>query len=231
VQRACHERVEITGVADHKGLWATISLLWRPVSPPGTSRSNRLTAVTDSWHAHPQSRAAAVNDPTNCRMAGSSSHINVMGRLTLHTIVTSAYRASATVHRYRHSSGRTIVSNCHRRAQPAGGGPAYRCESIASRRVTIGRPRMPDDVLLHAPLRQPASPCEAAPVFEVWRLGRGAHCLICSLRNEQVTVDVVTLAAERSPLLFQRCASHAHAQFVAMSYRRTFLREGWTERR
>jgi len=90
---------------------------------------------------------------------------------------------------------------------------------------------MPDDVLLHAPSRQPASLCESTPVFEVWRLGRNGHCLICQLRNEQVTVDVVTLAGEQSPLLFQRCASQAHAQFVAMSYRRTFLREGWTERR
>jgi len=94
----------------------------------------------------------------------------------------------------------------------------------ASNRIS----QMPDDLPLYAPSHLA---CEPIPVFEVWRLLRGGHLLICELRNKQISVDVLTLGGERSPLLYQRCASHAHGEFVAMSYRRTFLREGWTERR
>jgi hypothetical protein len=61
-------------------------------------------------------------------------------------------------------------------------------------------------------------------VFEVWRLGRRGHLLICELRNESVSIDVVTFEAKPSPLLLQRCASHAHAQFVAMGDRRMYSR-------
>jgi hypothetical protein len=88
---------------------------------------------------------------------------------------------------------------------------------------------MPDDLPLYAPSHHRAAPSERTPVFEVWRLGRGGHLLICELRNERVSIDVVTLEAKRSPLLFQRCASHDHAQFVTMDYRRMYVREGWTE--
>jgi len=89
---------------------------------------------------------------------------------------------------------------------------------------------MTDDLMPCTLARQPPFPHEPAPAFEAWRLGLGGHLLICELRNEQVTIDVVTFQAKRSPLLFQRCASHAHAQFVAMNLRRMYLREGWTER-
>jgi hypothetical protein len=88
---------------------------------------------------------------------------------------------------------------------------------------------MPDDLPLDTPSYHPATRSEPTPVFEVWRLGRGGHLLICELRNEVVSIDVVTFEAKRSPLLFQRCASHAQAQFVAMGYRRMYVLEGWTE--
>jgi hypothetical protein len=55
--------------------------------------------------------------------------------------------------------------------------------------------------------------------------------LICKLCDRRVGVDVLTLDATRWSVLTQRCASQAHAEFVAMSYRRTYLRQGWTEQR
>jgi len=90
---------------------------------------------------------------------------------------------------------------------------------------------MLDDLPLDAPSHHRATPSEPTPEFEVWRLGRGGHLLICELRNDVVSIDVVTFEAKRSPLLFQRCTSHAHAQFMAMGYRRMYVREGWIERR
>jgi hypothetical protein len=72
---------------------------------------------------------------------------------------------------------------------------------------------------------------EPTRALEVWRLRRGEHMLICELRDECIDVDVLSLDATRWPVVTQRCASQAHAEFVAMSYRRTYLRQGWAEQR
>ena len=98
-------------------------------------------------------------------------------------------------------------------------------------RPTPTQIHMPDDLPLDEPSHHTATPSEPTPVFEVWRLGRGGHLLICELRNEVVSIDVVTFEAKHSPLLFQRCNSPAHAQFVAMGFRRMYVLEGWTDRR
>ena len=90
---------------------------------------------------------------------------------------------------------------------------------------------MTDDELLDAPHGDSAPQREPAPALEVWRLRRGDHMLICKLCDRRVGVDVLTLDATRWSVLTQRCASQAHAEFVAMSYCRTYLRQGWTEQR
>jgi hypothetical protein len=92
---------------------------------------------------------------------------------------------------------------------------------ITSGCATMGplgrRSTMPDDLPLDAPSHHSATPSEPSRVLEAWRLERGGHLLICELRNELVSIDVGTFEAKRSPLLFERCASHAHAQFTAMA--------------
>ena len=90
---------------------------------------------------------------------------------------------------------------------------------------------MTDGELLDAPHLDSAPQHEPPAALEMWRLRRGDHMLICKLSDRRVGVDVLTLDASRWSVLTQRCASQAHAEFVAMSYRRTYLRQGWTEQR
>ena len=43
-------------------------------------------------------------------------------------------------------------------------------------------------------------------------------------------LDVQILDQDRWPLIAQRCVNRAGAEFVAASYRRAFLRQGWKDR-
>ena len=89
-----------------------------------------------------------------------------------------------------------------------------------------------DDQPWYAPNHRAEWPRESTPGLEVWRLRKGDRVLICELRDDEKAgagVDVQILDRDRWPMFTQRCTSLSGAEFVAMSYRRDYLREGWTE--
>jgi hypothetical protein len=86
----------------------------------------------------------------------------------------------------------------------------------------------------YAPNRKPQAERTPSPGVEVWRLQKDGHVLICELRDDEKAgggFDVQILYPDRWPLFTQRCVTRDGAQFVAMSYRRDFMRDGWTDPR
>ena len=84
----------------------------------------------------------------------------------------------------------------------------------------------------YKPDRKPDRPRQPTPGLKVWELRRNDRMLVCELRDDQragAGIDVQVLDADRWPMLTWRCVNRAGAEFIAASYRREFLREGWTE--
>jgi hypothetical protein len=89
-----------------------------------------------------------------------------------------------------------------------------------------------DDQPFYSPTHRPPPAREPTPGLEVWRLRKGDRVLVCELRDDDKAgagIDVQILSPDRWPLFTQRCTTQAGADFVAASYRRDYLRDGWTE--
>lgn len=91
------------------------------------------------------------------------------------------------------------------------------------------RAEPPDPARQHDPVRR-GIPRQRNPAIEVWRLQRDGRVQSCELRDDSragAGSDVL-MFEDGDPLFSRRCLDERGARYIAESFRKDLLRNGWT---